>query len=653
MSAPTLAIGTILAGRYTVHALLGRRQGRATYHCITAPNRHVAVKLLDPELANGEAQAALAQAAAAASELPEGAVLPVVDRGVDPETGAPFFVSPLSDHPSLEAFVSLCPLSLQEMATMARSLARGLDAAHRRGLAHLALRPTNVFVGPPPVCWTRVADFGAGAVDRVLGLGDERDTVAFAAPELYVAAPTALTAEGAARADVFSAALLCFYAATGDTYWKATRRKGGAPASAGLAPLVQEANGVRAPASVAARDIGATWSPSLDAAFARALSSAPAARFGSVGELADALADALQLPARGGAAGLADSLVRGEPAPQTMRDDDDDEPATRLAPPTAAPRAVAIAASELPSVAPPPESIAPTGPRTTATHARPAGLGGTMILEAGSDVSPPAKLVSKVPPPAAVPAFGPSAAPGPLPPPHPSLRPAAPVPESEAAAAPSRSRAPLVVGGVAMSVLALGAALFALRGGAGGGGATSAPTSRASPASSSSAAPTTSPEAAVRSTAARPGATAAPSASGTAAGPPMASASPDADATAAPMASASAAPTASASAGPLDPPPEGPIPTTYGLQPKPKVEQLDPPTTWYAELVVSCEPKCDLVLVQGGPTTNPEIPKQLPPGVYTVTVRQSGGIQSQGAVLRAATRTTLTFDGRLALPEER
>ena len=45
-----MPVPTILAGRYTVHALLGKRPGRATYHCITAPNRHVAVKLLDPAL---------------------------------------------------------------------------------------------------------------------------------------------------------------------------------------------------------------------------------------------------------------------------------------------------------------------------------------------------------------------------------------------------------------------------------------------------------------------------------------------------------------------------------------------------------------------------------------------------------------------------
>lgn len=620
MTAPSLAVGTILAGRYTVHALLGRRTGRATYHCITAPNRHVAVKVLDPGLAGSESEVAMAMAAAAAAELPDGAVLRVVDRGVDPETGAPFFVSALSDHPSLEAFVSLCPLSLQEMATMARSLARGLDAAHRRGLAHLALRPTNVFVGPPPVCWTRVADFGAGAIDRALGLGSDRDTLAFAAPELYTADPTSLTAEGAARADVFSVALLCFYAATGDTYWKCTRRKGGAPPSAGLAPLVQEASSVRAPASVAAREIGATWNPALDATFARALSSAPVSRFASVGELADALADALGLPRRGGAAGLADSLVRGEPAPQTMRHEDDDGAPTRmLTPGPLAHAVVAPAADVAPSVAPPPASLAPTGPRT---NAPPVGHGGTMILEAGPETSP-SPLLSKVPPPAALPVFGPSTAPQPLPSPHPSVLPAL-APD----ATPPRSRLPLVAGGAVGLAALIGVAALALRSGDDGPPVAASTTAR--PASAASAAP-----------AAR---------TATAEAPPAATARPTAEprATAEPAAEApSAAPAASASA----PPREGPIPTTYGLQPKPKVEQLDPPTTWYAELIVLCEPRCDLVLVQGGPSATPEIPKQLPPGTYTVTVRQSGGRQSQAAVLRAATRTTLLFDGKLAIPE--
>lgn len=639
MTAPSLAVGTILAGRYTVHALLGRRVGRATYHCITAPNRHVAVKVLDPGLAGSESESAMAMAAAAAAELPDGAVLRVVDRGVDPETGAPFFVSALSDHPSLEAFVSLCPLSLQEMATMARSLARGLDAAHRRGLAHLALRPTNVFVGPPPVCWTRVADFGAGAIDRALGLGNDRDTLAFAAPELYTADATTLTTEGAARADVFSVALLCFYAATGETYWKCTRRKGGVPASAGLGPLVQEASSVRAPASVAAREIGATWNPALDATFARALSSAPASRFGSVGELADALADALGLPRRGGAAGLADSLVRGEPAPQTMRheEDDDGAPTRMLTPGPLAHAVVAPAADVPPSVAPPPASLAPTGPRT---NAPPMGLGGTMILDAGPETSPSPRLVSKVPPPAALPVFGPSTSPQPLPSPHPSVVPVAETPVGP----PSRSRLPLVAGAVAGVLALVGVAALALQGRGDGPatGSSAAASGTGRPAAASSATPRAVGSGAhvVTTSTPAPRPTAEPSASA-----PAASAAPTASAAAAPPASAETAPAASA---PAD---QEPIPTTYGMQPKPKVEQLDPPTTWYAELIILCEPKCDLVLVQGGPSATPETPKQLPPGTYTVTVRQSGGRQSQAAVLRAATRTTLTFDGKLAIPE--
>jgi hypothetical protein len=112
------------------------------------------------------------------------------------------------------------------------------------------------------------------------------------------------------------------------------------------------------------------------------------------------------------------------------------------------------------------------------------------------------------------------------------------------------------------------------------------------------------------------------------------------------------APSSAGGSEPATPAPEasGPIPTTLGQQPKPKVEALDPPTTWYAELVVNCEPACTLVLIQGGPAVNPSVPKQLPPGAYIVTVQQAGGVQSQSPLLRAATRTTLTFDGKLAVP---
>ena len=518
---------------------------------------------------------------------------------------------------------------------MARSLARGLDAAHRRGLAHLALRPSNVFVGPPPVCWTRTADFGSGAIDRALGLAD-RETLAFAAPELYAGQIGSLSSEAAARADVFSAALLCFFAAAGDTYWKCTRRKGNAAPGTAIGPLAQETATVRAPASVAAREIGVAWNPALDAAFARALSSAPAARFGSVGELADALADALELPRRGGAAGLADSLVKGERGPQQVRLDHDEGPERHVVAQAAA--SLAPRQDSSASVAPPPDSIAPTGAMTMG------------LYDAGPSTSP-SPLVSAVPPPAPLPAFGATSGLYPLPPPHPAQQLAGPRPgqaaahegplgpdhlpggvagaPSEANEAPRKSRAGLVALGIATLVgLGIGVGL-ALR------------AEEPAPAPAGSSARQAPPAPRERDAPVPPASdTAAPSV-------PSANAAPSASAAPSTNAVSDEAPSVGPTAA--APAPSGPIPTTYGGQPKPRVEMLDPPTTWFAELIVLCEPRCDVVLVQGGPSPNPEVPKQLPPGTYTVTVRQSGGIQSQASVLRAATRTTLTFDGNKAL----
>jgi len=713
VTAPVFSAGTIVAGRYTIESLLGKRRGRATYRAICAPNRHVALKMLDPQLAGSEEEQALVQAATVASELPEGAVLGMIDYGIDAESGAPFFVSPLSDHPSLEAFVSLCPLSLNEMATMARSLARGMDSAHRRGLAHLAMRPTNVFVGPPPVCWTRVSDFGAGAVDRASEEGGERDTLAFAAPELYAGTHGPLSAQAAARADVFSAALLCFYAATGDTYWKATRKRGGGAPGPHIDPLVKETTGVRAPTSVAAKEIGVAWDPKLDAPFARALSHSPAARFGSVGELAEALAEALELPSRAGAANLTDQLFKDAPrggVPSSM-DDDDDGPATsvknvpRIAPPPPPPPQQ----QQLESVAPPPQSIAPAGPRPGAPSTRGSTApsaeapreqrwGGTLVMELDSPAGPPPRraapgtmqsLSREMTGPFQVPAglgaremTGPVQVPaglagtmlldspgvpsgsipaGPLPPPAglpratdlglaserppslpaphaPPLFPPAtstpsPVPADAAMAlgeAPtgSRSRGPLVAGFVAAGVLLIGVGGFLVV-------RTSESTAASSEADASQHAPAARPDA---SSASRP---APPSTSAAGSPPDDAENNP----TAQPSGSSDAAASAPA------PEPSGPIPTTLGQQPKPRVDPLDPPTTWYAELVVNCEPACSLVLIQGGPALNPTVAKQLAPGNYIVTVQQSGGVQSQSPLLRAATRTTLTFDGRLTVPQ--
>src|SRR5260370_9229159 len=90
------------------------------------------------------------------------------------------------------------------------SMGRVLDAAHAMHGAHLGLKATNVFVGAAPDD-VRIVDFGIAHARAAKSTSEGR---ALAAPWI---APEQRSAENDAgpAADVFSSALVAFFALTG------------------------------------------------------------------------------------------------------------------------------------------------------------------------------------------------------------------------------------------------------------------------------------------------------------------------------------------------------------------------------------------------------------------------------------------------------
>src|SRR5262249_39654768 len=160
--------------------------------------------------------------------------------------------------------VELCPMSLSEVVLLLAGLGRALERARAYGLTHGALKPTNVFVGPAPAYVVRVTDFGASLVRAALANPD-----ANARASRWLA-PEQADGGGAAGAhtDVFSAALVAFFAATGRSLWRAP--------AADLQAWKSELHGARASVSARAADHGVTLPIALDAVFARALAVHPA-----------------------------------------------------------------------------------------------------------------------------------------------------------------------------------------------------------------------------------------------------------------------------------------------------------------------------------------------------------------------------------------
>jgi serine/threonine protein kinase len=296
VTAPHLAPGHTIAGRYTIRAILGFSGEAATYHAVATSGHEVVLKLFDPAIGQrADVMGRLEQVNASIAQLPLQLVVPVADSGYDMSTSAPFVVSERVQHPSLATLVAQQgPLPPAVVARIFENLGQVLDACHARQVAHLALKPTNIFVGPAPDYAVRVCDFGASVIRST---SPTHEAFAKSAPwwspeQLQPAAVLS------APADVFSAALMAFHALTGRSFWTSCQSS-----PPDLATWQVEVMAPRPMASQRAAQLGASLPPALDAMFARALSVHQGERPRSVGELAHALAESSGGAYRSGYAG--------------------------------------------------------------------------------------------------------------------------------------------------------------------------------------------------------------------------------------------------------------------------------------------------------------------------------------------------------------
>lgn len=274
MSGASLGPGQRFGGKFTIRALLAKGAVASTYHALQDPEREVALKLFHRHLAgNAAGHAALERAAVINQPLPPDVALPLLERGVDPVTGASYFVTALSPYPALLERAQLRPFTPADAATLARNVARTLDALHAARVVHDALSPCNVFVGPPPGLPVLLADFGANAIRASMRVRDPA-AAAWMAPEQHAGRPAT------PATDVFALALLVFFALTGRSLLPGDDAQLTAGLSAHAPSQLRER----------VREEGLAISPSIEGVLARALSLKAQERFASAGELAEELA---------------------------------------------------------------------------------------------------------------------------------------------------------------------------------------------------------------------------------------------------------------------------------------------------------------------------------------------------------------------------
>ncbi len=167
-----LAAGTRL-GPYEVVAPLGAGGMGEVYRARdTRLGREVAVKVLPTSVSSDpERQRRFEQEARAASLLSHPNIIALYDLGV--HEGAPYVVSELLEGETLRARLEGRALPARRAAEYATQIARGLAAAHEKGLVHRDLKPENLFVTKDG--HVKILDFGLAKLTRPEELGRSPD----------------------------------------------------------------------------------------------------------------------------------------------------------------------------------------------------------------------------------------------------------------------------------------------------------------------------------------------------------------------------------------------------------------------------------------------------------------------------------------------
>jgi serine/threonine-protein kinase len=264
-----------LSGRYTVLEQLGVG-GMATVFLAhdVRHARHVAVKVLQPQLASAIGATRFSREIEIAARLVHPHILPLHDSGE--VEGLLYYVVPYAPQGSLRARLEReRQLPIVEAVRIARQLAAALDYAHRQGVVHRDIKPENVLLHEGDVL---LADFGialaASAVDqeRLTGTGVSVGTPAYMSPEQA-------TGERRvdARSDIYSLACVVYEMLTGEPPFS-----GGSVQAVIARVLTERPLRVRA-----MRD---TVPVALEDAVHQALAKVPADRPSSAAEFAAALA---------------------------------------------------------------------------------------------------------------------------------------------------------------------------------------------------------------------------------------------------------------------------------------------------------------------------------------------------------------------------
>ncbi|MGA7054271.1 MAG: serine/threonine-protein kinase PknD [Mycobacterium sp.] len=199
-------------GRYRLFEKLGQGSMGAVYRAHdTALGRDVAIKLLQPELAAEPGfQERFRREAYAAARLASPNIIPIYETGEF--DGRLYLVMPIIDGVDLNKVLkSDGPMSPQKAVRVVEQVAAALDAAHKSGLVHRDVKPSNLLMVGEDFVY--LIDFGLvheASAGRLTLTNVAPGSPAYMAPERFTAGKSV-----DARADVYSLTCVLYECLTG------------------------------------------------------------------------------------------------------------------------------------------------------------------------------------------------------------------------------------------------------------------------------------------------------------------------------------------------------------------------------------------------------------------------------------------------------
>jgi serine/threonine protein kinase len=200
---------TVQVGRYEILEIIGKgansRVARAHDPMI---GRLVAIKLLSPEFAEGEARQRFLQEARVVGQLSHPSIITLHDMGIEESTSTAYLVMEYLAGQPLDRILEKGSVPMPRACAWVAEVATALGAAHRKGVIHGDIKPANILITEDNR--VKLMDFGMARLTARESAGSSLSgTPAYWCPEQIMGKPQD------ARSDIFSLGVVLYELVTG------------------------------------------------------------------------------------------------------------------------------------------------------------------------------------------------------------------------------------------------------------------------------------------------------------------------------------------------------------------------------------------------------------------------------------------------------